>query len=254
MSELNIFRILLYVFIGLGGVVFILLFFVSAPYGRHARSGWGPRIESKWGWLFMEAPASLLFILYYILSWRTTQLTPVIFLLIWQSHYFHRAFIYPFTLRGDKTMPVVIMAFAIIFNTVNTYFQARWIYTLAPEGMYSIQWLKDPRFIIGVIIFYAGYIITKKSDQILLGLRKPGETVYKIPRGFLFKKISCPNYMGEIIEWSGWAGLVWSWPGLFFAIWTIANLAPRARSHHKWYKSHFPDYPSDRKALIPYIY
>jgi hypothetical protein len=254
MSELNIFRLILFIFIGLGGFIFILLFFVSAPYGRHARSGWGPGIKSKWGWLIMEAPASLLFFLCYIFSLRTASLVPVIFLLIWQSHYFHRAFFYPFTLKGNKKMPLVIMAFGILFNAVNTYFQARWIFRLSPEGVYSNHWLKDFRFILGVILFYIGYMITKKSDGILRSLRKPGETVYKVPYGFLFNKISCPNYLGEIIEWSGWAVAVWSWPGLFFAVWTIAVLAPRARSHHRWYKKHFAGYPVQRKALIPYVY
>jgi hypothetical protein len=30
---------------------------------------------------------------------------------------------------------------------------------------------------------------------------------------------------------------------LSFALWTAANLIPRAVAHHKWYKSHFDDYP-----------
>jgi len=42
-------------------------------------------------------------------------------------------------------------------------------------------------------------------------------------------------------------------PGLVFFLWTAANLAPRAFSTHKWYLSTFPDYPKNRKALIPFI-
>jgi 3-oxo-5-alpha-steroid 4-dehydrogenase 1 len=37
-------------------------------------------------------------------------------------------------------------------------------------------------------------------------------------------------------------------------VWTFANLAPRAWSHHKWYHEKFSDYPLDRKALIPGIW
>ena len=43
----------------------------------------------------------------------------------------------------------------------------------------------------------------------------------------------------------------WSLPGLAFAVWTVANLMPRARAHHKWYGNYFPDYPQERKALVP---
>jgi len=42
--------------------------------------------------------------------------------------------------------------------------------------------------------------------------------------------------------------------GLAFAVWTIANLAPRARSNHKWYRETFPDYPENRKALLPGVW
>jgi hypothetical protein len=31
-------------------------------------------------------------------------------------------------------------------------------------------------------------------------------------------------------------------------------LAPRARSNHLWYKNTFPEYPKNRKALIPLVY
>ena len=58
---------------------------------------------------------------------------------------------------------------------------------------------------------------------------------------------------GEIIEWIGWAILTWSLSGFVFAIWTIANLVPRAFTHHKWYQENFSDYPKNRKAIIPGI-
>ena len=77
---------------------------------------------------------------------------------------------------------------------------------------------------------------------------------YQIPHGFLYRYISCPNYFGEILEWIGWALATWSLAGLSFAIWAIANLAPRSYSNYLWYKEKFPDYPKDRKILIPKIW
>jgi steroid 5-alpha-reductase/3-oxo-5-alpha-steroid 4-dehydrogenase 1 len=87
----------------------------------------------------------------------------------------------------------------------------------------------------------------------LFALRKPGETEYKIPRGWLYEYVSCPNYLGEMLEWCGWAIATWSLAGFGFAIYTIANIGPRAMANHHWYRENFPDYPQRRKAVIPYL-
>ena len=72
-----------------------------------------------------------------------------------------------------------------------------------------------------------------------------------IAAGILY--VSCPNYLGELMEWGGYALMVWSLPALSFFIWTLVNLIPRALDHHRWYKEKFEDYPSDRRALIPFL-
>jgi steroid 5-alpha reductase family enzyme len=105
--------------------------------------------------------------------------------------------------------------------------------------------------LIGSALFLAGFVINYRSDAILMALRGPGESGYKIPRGGLFRWLSCPNYFGEILEWSGWAIATWSVPGLAFALWGAANLVPRARATHRFYRETFPDYPKERRALVP---
>ena len=89
------------------------------------------------------------------------------------------------------------------------------------------------------------------SDNILLRLRKSNDAEYSIPQGGAFRYVSCPNYLGEIIEWAGWAIATWSLAGFAFFIYAAANLAPRARSNHAWYRQRFSDYPAERRALIP---
>ncbi len=201
----------------------------------------------------MESPAALLFFFFFLIGYRK-DLAPVLLLVVWESHYLHRAFIYPFTIRSRKSMPVLVMFFALLFNAINSYIQARWIHSLAPAACYTKEWLADGRFLIGICLFYAAYIVAKRSDHTLHSLRKPGATDYKIPSKGLFRFVSCPNYLGEIIQWIGWTVALWSWSGLVFALWTAFNLIPRARSHHLWYKRMFADYPAGRKALIPLIY
>mmetsp|Transcript_34298 Transcript_34298/g.90207 ORF Transcript_34298/g.90207 Transcript_34298/m.90207 type:complete len:87 (+) Transcript_34298:689-949(+) len=39
-----------------------------------------------------------------------------------------------------------------------------------------------------------------------------------------------------------------------FAFFTFANLAPRARHHHDWYRAKFDNYPQYRRALIPFVW
>jgi protein-S-isoprenylcysteine O-methyltransferase Ste14 len=142
------------------------------------------------------------------------------------------------------------MLLAIAFNVLNTWVNARWV---AVFGSYPVGWLADPRFLVGLALFGGGLVLNVWSDRTLRRLRPPGETGYRIPRGGAYRWVSCPNYLGEIIEWSGWALATWSPAGLAFAVYTIANLAPRAVHHHNWYRIHFLDYPPERRALIPYV-
>jgi protein-S-isoprenylcysteine O-methyltransferase Ste14 len=237
----------------LAAATFTALMFVSAPYGRHARRGWGRLLPNHLGWMIMEAPAALLFAVYFFTGSAPKNLPLVLFFGMWEAHYLHRAFIYPLTIRdGRKKMPAAVMVMAFAFNVGNTYINGRYLFELS--GGYPASWVSDPRFIAGALIFAAGYATNRWADMALRGLRKPGELGYRVPRGGLFRWVSCPNYLGEIVEWSGWALATWSLSGLVFAVWTIANLAPRARTHHVWYRRQFPDYPADRKALIPWVW
>ena len=253
LSELIIYNYLLWSWFVLAAVVFVSLFFFAAPYGRYARNHWGPTIDNQKGWLIMEAAAPLIFVLCFTSGSNPVTITAVIFLIMWEVHYIHRAFIYPFSLRGqNKRMPVAVMATALLFNMVNSYLNGRYVFALS-DG-YTSEWLKDPRLLSGLGLFIAGMIINRRADLILRNLRKPGESDYKIAFGDMYRWISCPNYLGEIIIWIGWAVATWSLPGLAFAVWTTANLVPRARAHHLWYREHFPEYPIERKVLIPWLW
>lgn len=250
MSEQVIFNGLLICWFVLAVIVFLTLFFVVAPYGRHIRSGWGHTIDNRMGWVIMEAPAPIVFAVCFMLGNNTNTVTALVFLGLWEAHYIHRAFIYPLGLRGiAKRMPMAVMSFALLFNAMNGYLNGRYVFTFS--GGYSSEWLGDPRFITGLALFLIGFIINRRADQILRRLRRPGESVYKIAHSGLYRWVSCPNYFGEITIWIGWAVATWSLPGLAFAVWTAANLMPRARAHHAWYREHFPDYPQERKALVP---
>jgi protein-S-isoprenylcysteine O-methyltransferase Ste14 len=228
-----------------------VLFFVNAPYGRHAGTGWGPRMSGRIGWVVMESPAVLLFGWVFFRGEHAFEPIPLLFLGLWNVHYLQRAFVYPWLLRTDgKRQTLTSVALGTGLQCVNAPLNA---IALSHLGSYGPGWLTSPQFGIGVALFFIGYGIHLHSDAVLRALRGPGETGYRIPHGGLFRWITSPNYLGEIVEWCGWALATGSLAGLAFAAFTVANLLPRSLANHRWYLRRFPDYPTSRKAILPGI-
>jgi hypothetical protein len=245
------FDIIVYIWIGIAIVVFPIALKITAPYGRHTKKI-GKMIPNKLGWTLMEIPSPVICIYFFVTGTADKTMFHYIFISLFVLHYLNRTFIWPLrTKTKGKQMPMIIVFSGIFFNLINGFING---YYLGNFAIYETSWLYDPRFIIGMILFFVGVYINTSSDNKLLKLREPGETGYKIPYGGLFKYVSAPNLFGEIIEWAGYAIASWSLPTASFAIWTLANLIPRGRDHHKWYLLNFKDYPKNRKAIIPNIW
>ena len=253
MFEGQAFELFLWGWMAVAAITAISLLFIHAPYGRHARPGWGPSLPARWGWVLMESPSPLIMLFCFVAGGMKSDPALWLFLSMWMVHYIHRSWIYPFRARmKGKTMPISIALMAVFFNLVNGTINGGYLFLSPVE--YGSEWLADPRCLVGVGIFVVGMWINLQSDTILLSLRKGEDGGYSIPHGGLYRWVSCPNYLGEILEWIGFAVATWSLPGLAFAFWTAANLAPRARANHHWYHSQFSEYPRSRKALIPYLF
>lgn len=246
------FQLLVMAWIALALVLIPVQFFITAPFGRHVSRRWGPMIDNRVGWLIMEAISPIALWASFLLSGANWTLPTVILLAAWTAHYLNRSLIYPFRTKTiGKQIPLFIVVSAISFNGFNgwsngTYFGSGW-------GDYTNAWISDPRFLVGLAIMAIGAAINLNADNILLRLRSNDDSGYQIPRGGLFERVSCPNFLGEIIEWTGFAIACWNLPALAFAIWTAANLIPRAVSHHRWYRDQFANYPKERYALFPGI-
>ena len=250
MTEQTFHAALVWAVFAMAVLTFVSLMRLTAPYGRHySGRGWGPEIPNRAGWVVMELPATALFAVIYFLGGVASEPVPLALLGIWQCHYVNRTFVYSLRTRtAGKSMPITVVGSGFAFNVVNAYVNARFI---SEFGEYGAAWLGDPRFLGGLALFTVGLALNVHSDNILLRLRKPGRTDYSIPRGGAFRYVSCPNYLGELLEWCGWAVATWSLGGLAFFTYTAANLVPRALSHHRWYRQRFTDYPAARKAVIP---
>jgi hypothetical protein len=253
MQEIEIHRWATWLEIGLAPLTCLLLIYITAPYGRHFRPGWGPTLNDRIGWVLMELPTVAFFVPIFFAGDHCAELVPLVFLGFWLSHYLYRTFIFPFRIRSSKKrMVVVIVVLGATFNALNAYINSR---QLSHFGNYDLSWLMDPRFVVGAVTFVIGMVINRRADQTLLKLRDDaGETGdYKIPYGGLYRYISCPNYLGEVIQWTGFAVFTWSLPGFAFALYTAANVGPRAFANHAWYRKQFRDYPAERRAIIPFL-
>ncbi|XP_072171051.1 3-oxo-5-alpha-steroid 4-dehydrogenase 1-like [Diadema setosum] len=252
-DERHFLDILAYVMIACGVMTLInQMSGVRVPYGRYANPKFGWGVESRTAWFIQELPSFAVPVLLILLSqgqYRTAM--PNLLLIgFYILHYFQRTFIFSLLIRGGKETPLLPFILACMFCSYNGYMQGRY---LTQYAVYDKDWIKDPRFITGAVLFFTGMAINIHSDTILRNLRKPGETGYKIPCGGLFDYVSGANFLGEILEWSGYAVACWSLQGFAFAAFTSCVIGPRAIAHHKYYLDKFEDYPKSRKALIPFV-
>lgn len=253
MELAQIYEYLLYFLFGFSAITFIASFFYTTPYGKFKTSTGKFDLPPLPGWLLLESPCLFAAAITFFYSGGNSQaLVPLIFICIWQTHYFYRAVIFPLRVsKGSKPVALSGASFGIVFNSINGFLNG---YAFAhAEHLLSPDWLSSPFFIAGIMLMIIGVSINIHADNVLKNLRAPGETGYKIPKGGLYRWISVPNYFGEIIEWAGLALASCTPAALSFLLFTIANLFPRALAHHKWYRKNFDDYPKERKAIIPFI-
>jgi len=243
---------LFWVWVGIAVLVFLSLFFIVAPYGRHTRGGWGPVISARMGWVVMEVPSFAVILALFLLSERSALLMTVV-TSIWCFHYFYRSFVYPALGKmTGKTMPLAVALMAVVFNIGNAGFNGMSLFFWLPENE-IVTWSFGGQEMIGLSMVLFGFVTHVHSDSVLRSLRKDTDTGYKIPTGGLHRFVANPNYFGEMVQWVGLAIMVDQLAMWSFAIWTVANLLPRALSNLKWYRETFPDYPKNRKALIPFV-
>lgn len=233
--------------------------FAQSPYGRFADSKWGLELNPKLGWWLMEIPATAVFVWFFLMAENPWRMTPMVLAAIWLLHYGNRGWFFPLSIRvapGSKSsFGVVVMALGMFVTGIHAYLHAEWFTTFGDH--LTREWLADPRFLIGVAVYAVGFFLIVTSESVVRNLRDPNagpdEPRYKIPYGFGYRWVSSPQYLGELIAWTGLSIFTWGLPGIVILLISAGNLVPRAFATHRWYKEKFPDYPANRKALIPYV-
>lgn len=252
--------------IGLAFALFTIVCapFANSPYGRFASEQWGGiNLNPKLGWWLMEIPATVVFLWFFIANASNWTATALVLGGIWVMHYGNRGWFFPLSIRVAKdrrsTFSVVVMALGMFVTGIHGYLNATW-FTRFGDHL-TAEWLSDPRFIIGLVIYLCGFALIVNSEKVVRDLRdpkqaeraSPGESDYKIPYGGGYQFVSSPQYLGELTAWAGFSIFTWGLPGVMIFLISAGNLVPRAFATHRWYQEKFSDYPKNRKALIPYV-
>ncbi|XP_041357248.1 steroid 5-alpha-reductase DET2-like [Gigantopelta aegis] len=230
-----------------------------APYGKHQsqENSWGFMIPQRLSHILSDGlPGIVLFLLVFFLFGSVRGYANYVFLAIFVGHYFHRGLIHPLIMRYRSAyVPLGIALGGMFPNCLYHFINADFI----SSATYSWNYYYDPRFILGLLLFIIGFVINRWADWKLRSLRSmdsyvEGSQEYLIPYGCLYELVSCPNYLGEFIQWIGWSIATWSLAGVVWCLFTAATFFPRSRHNHLWYKQQFELYPPDRKALIPWLF
>ncbi len=111
----------------------------------------------------------------------------------------------------------------------------------------------DGIFILGLLLYALGEFFNFYHHRLLARLRRyDQETAYVIPRAGLFRYVTAPHYFMELCAWLGVAMMSRHLAAYMIFMWTFSYLFARAYRTDHWYRTRFPDYPKERKILVPF--
>jgi len=212
-------------------------------------------------------------------NWNPTENPAAVLAYFFLLHYLNRAIISPLRTPSRSKSNVIVPLSAILFNLVNGSLMGAYL-SSPPARTFLAGAFHRPIFWAGLGVATIGLAGNILHDEILLNIRRKANSKgkskasdskkehYGIPQGYLYDYISYPNYFCEWCEWLGFclaaapvptvtSGLgtllaTASPPWLFMSA-EIMTMFPRAYRGHKWYHEKFPDYPKERKIVIPFL-
>ncbi|XP_050075162.1 polyprenol reductase [Anopheles maculipalpis] len=114
-------------------------------------------------------------------------------------------------------------------------------------------------FGLAILVFYYAWYHQYRSNVILANLRKDktGKVVsqkHSLPRGDYFEVISSPHMFFEIVMYAVLFAVLYRNSSMVYVmLWVASNQLLNSWLTHQWYVENFPNYPKQRKALIPYV-
>ncbi len=114
--------------------------------------------------------------------------------------------------------------------------------------------------VLGLGLFVLAEAGNARAHRMLRELRAPFGREKHIPRGWLFRRVSCPHYLFEILSWVGFNLVTQTWAGVAFMLVGAGILGAWAHTRHVAYRRQFDGqdgrekYPDQRRALIPFLF
>ncbi|KAG0702874.1 3-oxo-5-alpha-steroid 4-dehydrogenase-domain-containing protein [Suillus ampliporus] len=255
--------------------------FIDAPFGRFAPSNDSVFVvDGIKSWIIMELVSPITFIaaLYsapLAISPSPISTPQVILSSIFILHYLNRAIISPLRTPSRSKSHIIVPLNAIVFNLANGALMGTYLSSPAASAFLTGA-LSRPCFWAGMLLWACGFAGNILHDEVLLNIRRNakakgkrnenqiGKEHYAIPHGYLYRYISYPNYFCEWAEWFGYALAAAPLPALmslpetiqppWLFLWSeVLLMIPRAYKGHRWYHKNFPEYPKERKAVVPFV-
>jgi len=114
------------------------------------------------------------------------------------------------------------------------------------------------RHYVGVAVFLVASAIQFQSHVLLANLRKKDKVKaqdHGVATGGMFRFVSSPNLMAECMIYIAiyYIGGVHHVSAALVCAFVVVNQTLSAILTHQWYKTRFASYPSNRKAIIPFV-
>jgi very-long-chain enoyl-CoA reductase len=135
-----------------------------------------------------------------------------------------------------------------IFSGIN---MAYWIYS---PNSYAARTSSTVNYVdaAGLVIYVFGELSNLHTHLTLSRLRSRNGTERGIPKGYGFNLVTCPNYLFELIAWTGMLLVSKSLSTVIFIILGWAQMHQWAIKKEKAYRAEFPEtYKKKKYVLLP---
>ncbi|XP_022645173.1 polyprenol reductase-like isoform X2 [Varroa jacobsoni] len=162
---------------------------------------------------------------------------------------------------SNVRMHIWHFAMGFIFYTGVQYSLLSLALPVAPElPAFSLSDLWSSHVILGSVMWLVAVWLEYDTAKRFAAFRKNADgkrvsSKHVAPYGGMFELISSPHYLAEIMVYTsitvvlGCTNLTW----LLSLLWTYVNQIAIALLNHRWYQDRFKNYPSSRKAIIPFL-
>ncbi|CDZ98803.1 Steroid reductase [Phaffia rhodozyma] len=163
----------------------------------------------------LVSPVALLMALEPKMGW-SSKVDPIRVLTgLYMAHYLNRSIVSVLRSRQMAPMHLIVWLSAVVFNSINGSLIGTFLRVQSQSCMSTSRW-----FWLGVSIWALGWVSNIAHDEILMNLRRDSSgtsmasssrhsyrtadgRLYSIPWGGLFRWVSFPSYLSELIEWTG---------------------------------------------------